>query len=86
MAYPKSIPELKKAIKGATKVYVWAPFARSDAGTVMGGFIEVYKSHVMSMMKEFQLPTSQYNKSVSCFFRVDPTSNALYIEGFHAAV
>jgi hypothetical protein len=77
------ISKLKSAIKDAKHVYVWVPFARTiPAGTTLGGYTEVYKTHIQNMMKEFALPTSGWDNTVQCAFRLTDTLD-LYVEGFH---
>jgi hypothetical protein len=81
----KTVVQLKKAINEAKKCHVYVVFARTNDGTPVGGFVEAYKSHLKDMMKTFALPTSSWDDSVKCFYRVDKDSGDLYIEGFYAS-
>jgi putative IMPACT (imprinted ancient) family translation regulator len=79
----RSCYDLKKAINNAKKCHVYTVFGRTKDGTQLGGYVEAYKSHLKEMMKTFQLPTTSWDKTVECFFRVDDDGD-LYIEGFNA--
>lgn len=82
MTVAKSIPELKKAIASAKHVFVWVVFGSTKEGTQVGGFMEVYKTHVLRPLKDYKLPTQTWDKSISVFFREDDAGN-LFVEGFH---
>lgn len=84
MSQPRSIPELKKAIKAATKVFAWVPFAATSDGNAIGGYVEVYKTHILRPFGDFKLPSVSWDKSVQCFFR-EADDGSLYIEGFQSA-
>lgn len=86
MQQPQSAATLKSAINNSKKVFMWTVFGQATEGkTPLGGFIEVYKSHVLGLMKNYELPTSKWDTKVQCFFRTDPENGFLYIEGFRTA-
>lgn len=86
MSLPRKVCELKKAIHSSKKCFVYVVFGKSvQGGTPLGGYVEAYKSHLLDMMKNYQLSNSQYDGTVQCFFRVEPETQHLYIEGFQAA-
>jgi hypothetical protein len=83
MSQAKSVYELKKAINNATKCHVYTVFGYTPEGTPVGGYVEAYKSHLKAMMATFKLPTTSWDTSIKCFYRVDG-EGALWIEGFLA--
>jgi hypothetical protein len=85
MAQAKSAYELRKAINSSKKCFIYTVFGCTADGTQLGGYIEAFKSHLLGMMKEFKLPTQSWDKTtVRCYFRTEPETGYLYIEGFHA--
>lgn len=85
MTKPQTVAALKSAINSTKQVHMFANVGRSKEGqTPFGGFIPVYKSHVLDLMKQFNLPNSKWDTTIECFFRVDAETNHLYIEGFKA--
>ena len=85
MAQAKTVVQLKQAINSAKKCFVWTVFGCTPEGTPIGGFIEAYKSHLLGALKQYKLPTASWDTSVKCYFRVEPETGHLYIEGFYAA-
>jgi hypothetical protein len=84
MAQARSVYDLKKAINSSKKCFIYTVFGCTNDGTPLGGYVEAFKSHLTGLMKEFKLPTASWDKSVSCYFRVEQETGFLYIEGFHA--
>jgi hypothetical protein len=82
---PKTVYQLRQAINNAKKIFTWTVIGQTQEGTPIGGFIEVYKSHTLDILKQYKLPTTSWDTSVQCFYRFDEDTQFLYIEGFHAS-
>jgi hypothetical protein len=80
MTFPVSIPTLRADIKNAKKVFVYVALAQTAEGTAIGGYIEVYKSHVLDVLKLYSLPTSKHDNSVTARVRKDVDTAYMYIE------
>lgn len=78
----KSVSDLKKAVKNSSKLMMWAPFGQTKEGDPVGGYVEVYKTHLWNLMKAFQLPTSAWDQTIKCFYRIEDETGVIYIEGF----
>jgi hypothetical protein len=85
VAVAKTVVQLKKAINNANKCFVWTVFGCTPDGTPIGGYIEAYKSHLLGLLKNYQLPTQSWDTTVKCYFRVETETGHLYVEGFHAS-
>lgn len=78
-----NVKAFKQAVNASKKIFIWAPIAHMQDGTIIGGYVETYRPQIGKILSTFALPQHAWDVTVSCFFRVDPDTQFLYIDGFN---
>lgn len=79
MQKPQTLSQFKSDVNKAKELFVWVEFGITPDGATLGGYIVTYKTQVISLIKQYEYA---HKWSAKAYYRFDPESKQLYVEGF----